>query len=185
MQPGQVVSVDQLKSTTPGFVTQLKGLLMTQRYNYATIFVDQFSKLSFVFLQKWLTSAETILAKQSFEHFARVLSNDSKVRRMSTRKQKFVGTRKQNSEAASITKHAKDSDASDSNSHKEEKQRTSSSMNDDNDVQLSQPCERSKYQDTRRYKVEPRSYRDVVMSGQGWRTLIEKKEENRKWKKKF
>ena len=86
---------------------------------------------------------------------------------MSTRKQKFVGTRKQNSEAASITKHAKDSDASDSNSHKEERQRTSSSMNDDDDVQLSQPRERSKYQDTRRYKVEPRSYRDAVMSGQG------------------
>ena len=25
-QPGQVVSVDQLESTTPGFITQLKGL---------------------------------------------------------------------------------------------------------------------------------------------------------------
>ena len=57
--------------TTPGFIAQLNGLLMTQRYNYATIFVDQFSKLSFVFLQKWLTSAETVLAKQSFECFAR------------------------------------------------------------------------------------------------------------------
>ena len=44
---------------------------MTQRNT--TIFVDQLSKLSFVFLQKWLTSAETILAKQSFEHFARDL----------------------------------------------------------------------------------------------------------------
>ena len=65
MQPGQVVSVDQLELTTPGFVAQLKGLFMTQRYNYATIFVDQFSKLSFVFLQKWLTSA--------FEFFARDL----------------------------------------------------------------------------------------------------------------
>ena len=96
-----------------------------------------------------------------------LLSCDSNVSRMSTRKQKFVGTRKQNSEAATITKHTKDSDASDSNSHKKGRQRTSSSMNGDNDVQLSQPCERSKYQDTRRYKVEPRSYRDVVMSGQG------------------
>ena len=33
-------------------------------------FVDQYSKLSFVFLQKRITSAETVLAKQSFEHFA-------------------------------------------------------------------------------------------------------------------
>ena len=32
-QPGQVVSVDQLESTMPGFVAQLKGLLTTQRYN--------------------------------------------------------------------------------------------------------------------------------------------------------
>ena len=70
-QPGQVVSVDQLESTTPGFVAQLKGLLTTQQYNYATIFVDQYSKLSFVFLQKRITSAEMVLAKQSFERFAR------------------------------------------------------------------------------------------------------------------
>ena len=96
-----------------------------------------------------------------------VLSNDSKVNRMSTRKQKFVGTRKQNSEAATITKHAKDSDASDSDSHKKERQRTSSNMNGNNDVQLSQPCGGCEYHDIRRYKVEPRSYRDVVVSGQG------------------
>ena len=96
-----------------------------------------------------------------------LLSNDSNVNRMSTRKQKFVGTRKQNSEAATITKHAKDSDASDSDSHKKERQRTSSRMNGDNDVQLSQPCGGSEYHDITRYKVEPRSYRDVVVSGQG------------------
>ena len=67
-QPGQVVSVNQLESTTPGFVAQLKGLLTPQWYNYAMIFVDQVSKLSFVFLQKRITSAETVLVK---EHFAR------------------------------------------------------------------------------------------------------------------
>ena len=55
----------------PGFMPKLKGLLTTQRYNYATIFVDQYSKLSFVFLQKRITSAENVLAKQSFECFAR------------------------------------------------------------------------------------------------------------------
>ena len=73
MQPGQVVLANQLKSMMPGFVAQLNGQLMTQRYHYATIFVDQFSKLSFVFLQKWLMSAETVLAKQAFECFARDL----------------------------------------------------------------------------------------------------------------
>ena len=51
-------------------MAQLKGLLTTQQYNYARIFVDQYSKLSFAFLQKRITRAETVLPKQSFEHFA-------------------------------------------------------------------------------------------------------------------
>ena len=38
-QPGQVVSVDQLKSNSPGLIAQLKGKLTHQRYKYATIFV--------------------------------------------------------------------------------------------------------------------------------------------------
>ena len=71
------MSVNQLESMTPGFVAQLKGLLMPQRYNYATTFVDQFSKLSFVFLQKWITSAETVLAKQSFKVLLNSLSSIS------------------------------------------------------------------------------------------------------------
>ena len=50
--PGQVVSVDQLESTSPGFIAQLKGNLTQQRYKYATVFVDQFSRYTFVYLQK-------------------------------------------------------------------------------------------------------------------------------------
>ena len=49
--PGQVVSVDQLESTSPRFIAQLKGTLTQQRYKYATIFVDQFSRYTFVYLQ--------------------------------------------------------------------------------------------------------------------------------------
>ena len=73
MQPGQVVSVDQLDSTTPGFVAQLKGILTTQQYKYATILVNQFSKLSFVYLQKKIASAETVMAKQAFEYLQETL----------------------------------------------------------------------------------------------------------------
>ena len=73
MQPGQVVSVDQLESTTPGFVAQLKGILTTQQYKYATILVNQFSKLSFEYLQKKITSAETVMAKQAFEYLQETL----------------------------------------------------------------------------------------------------------------
>ena len=69
-QSGQVVSVDQLEAPTLGFVAQFKGILTTQRYKYALIFVDQYSDLTFVFLQKSLTSEETVLAKKTFERYA-------------------------------------------------------------------------------------------------------------------
>ena len=42
-EPGQIVSVDQLESPTPGFIAQLKDTLTKQRYKYATVFVDQYS----------------------------------------------------------------------------------------------------------------------------------------------
>ena len=68
--PGQVVSVDQLESTSPGFITQLKGTLTQQRYRYATVFVDQFSRYTYVYLQKRITSQETVMAKYAFERAA-------------------------------------------------------------------------------------------------------------------
>ena len=93
-----------------------------------------------------------------------VLSNDNM---MSTRKQKFISTRKHNSEAAAITKHAKDSDASSSDSHIRETRGTSSSMSGDDDEQSSQLCGSDEDYDSEGCEVEPRSYRDVVVSGQG------------------
>ena len=50
-KPGQIVSVDQLESPTPGFIAQLKSILTKQCYKYDTVFVDQYSCLSFIFLQ--------------------------------------------------------------------------------------------------------------------------------------
>ena len=69
-RPGQIVSVDQLESNTPGFIAQLKGKLTQQRYNYATVFVDQFSGYTFVYLQRHITSEETVKAKHAFESAA-------------------------------------------------------------------------------------------------------------------
>ena len=69
-RPGQIISVDQLESNTPGLIAQLKGKLTQQRYKYATVFVDQFSGYTFVYLQKRLTSEETVMAKHSFESSA-------------------------------------------------------------------------------------------------------------------
>ena len=44
-EPGPIVSVDQLESPTPGVIAQLKGTLTKQHYKYATVFMDQFSRL--------------------------------------------------------------------------------------------------------------------------------------------
>ena len=70
-KPGQCVSVDQLQSTTPGFIAQLKGGITKQRYTAATVFVDQFSGLGYVHLQRTLSSNDTLEAKQAFEAYAR------------------------------------------------------------------------------------------------------------------
>ena len=69
-RPGQVVSVDQLESNSPGLIAQLKGKLTQQRYKYATVFVDQYSGYTFVYLQRRLTSEETVQAKHAFERLS-------------------------------------------------------------------------------------------------------------------
>ena len=70
-KPGQCVSVDQMESSTLGFVAQLKGRLTKRRYRVATVFVDHFSDLSYVHLQSSTTSQETVEAKLAFEAYAR------------------------------------------------------------------------------------------------------------------
>ena len=70
-RPGQVVSVDQLVSPTPGLIAQMTGFLTTKRYKYATVYVDQFSRLGFVYLQKTASAEETIEGKKAFEAFPR------------------------------------------------------------------------------------------------------------------
>ena len=68
-EPGQIVSVDQLESPTPGFIAQLKGTLTKQRYRYDTVFVDEYSRLSYVQLQRTIMSDETVQAKIAFERY--------------------------------------------------------------------------------------------------------------------
>ena len=65
--PGEIVSVDQLESPTPGFIAQLKGILTKERYHAATVFVDQYSRYTYIYLQRSLTSKETLEAKKAFE----------------------------------------------------------------------------------------------------------------------
>ena len=57
-------------SPVPGLITQMVGFLMKQRYKYATVFIDQVSRMGFVYLQKTCSAEETIKAKRPFEKYA-------------------------------------------------------------------------------------------------------------------
>jgi Reverse transcriptase (RNA-dependent DNA polymerase) len=70
LTPGACVSIDQLESSTPGLVAQLKGIPTKARYRAATVFVDHFSRFSYVYFQKSLSAEETVEAKRRFEIYA-------------------------------------------------------------------------------------------------------------------
>jgi hypothetical protein len=65
--PGQCVSINQLESTTPGLIAQLKGIPTMKQYRAATVFIDHYSHLSYEHLQKMTSASETIEAKESFK----------------------------------------------------------------------------------------------------------------------
>eukprot|EP00957_Ditylum_brightwellii_P136829 10434177-Ditylum_brightwellii.AAC.1 len=66
---GYCILVDQLQSSTPGFVAQFKGRLTRERYTVATIFVDHYSDLCCIYLMKHMISEETVLAKKAVEAY--------------------------------------------------------------------------------------------------------------------
>jgi transposase InsO family protein len=68
--PGDVVSVDQLESSIPGFIGQMTGKLTRQRIVGSTVYVDHASDFSFVFHQTSMSSEETVKSKLAFEKFA-------------------------------------------------------------------------------------------------------------------
>ena len=69
-KPGQVVSVDQLVSPTPGLIAQMTGFLTKKRYKYATVFVDQHSGMGFIYRQREASVEETLDAKRAFERYS-------------------------------------------------------------------------------------------------------------------
>jgi hypothetical protein len=70
LKPGEVVSMDQMVSPTPGLIAQITGWLMMLQYRYATVFIDQASGLGFVYLQKTASADDTIEAKKAWEEYA-------------------------------------------------------------------------------------------------------------------
>jgi hypothetical protein len=70
-KPGECVSVDHMQSTEPGFYGQAKGALTKTQFCNATIFINHYSPLKFVYLMTTnLTSNKTINAKRAFKQFA-------------------------------------------------------------------------------------------------------------------
>jgi hypothetical protein len=65
--PGQVVSVDQLVSPTPGFVPTHQGRPTTKRYIGATVLADHFSDFTYVHLMTKMDAESTVEAKLAFE----------------------------------------------------------------------------------------------------------------------
>ena len=69
--PGERISVDMLQSPHPGLVAQMTGILTRQRYNYATVYVDNYSGFGYVHFRKTQTIEEKLESKQAFEMIAR------------------------------------------------------------------------------------------------------------------
>jgi hypothetical protein len=69
--PGSVVTIDQMVSAVPGLIAQMQGFITGKRYKVMTMFIDQFSGLSFAYTQKSTTAAETVLVKEAFEQYAK------------------------------------------------------------------------------------------------------------------
>ena len=69
--PGERVSVDMLLSPTPGLIAQMSGSLTKRRYNYATVYVDNYSGYSYLHLQQSPDVDETLKGKLAFELHAK------------------------------------------------------------------------------------------------------------------
>ena len=66
-KPGSGVSIDQMTTTTPSYVAQMKGIPTKHRYTAATIFVDQTTRYTYVHLQFSTSADDTIEVKRCFE----------------------------------------------------------------------------------------------------------------------
>ena len=69
-QPGMCVSIDQIESPQGGLIPVLKGKQTKRKYHVATIFVDHFSKLTYIHYSESTTANEAVEAKHAFEHHA-------------------------------------------------------------------------------------------------------------------
>jgi hypothetical protein len=69
--PGAFVSVDQMKSTIPGLIAQMKGIPTTQRYKVAIVVIDYATDYTFIYFQIDTSADEKLRAKLEFGRMAR------------------------------------------------------------------------------------------------------------------
>jgi hypothetical protein len=58
-----------MESPVLGFVAHIKGTPMKERYNSAAVFINHFSDVTYVHLQKSTNAKETLEAKELFERW--------------------------------------------------------------------------------------------------------------------
>lgn len=76
--PGQMVSVDQPISTSPGLIAQMTDILTTKRYKCATIYVDQYSRIGYAHLQKSISGDDTVEGKNDLNNLLRTKASQLK-----------------------------------------------------------------------------------------------------------
>jgi hypothetical protein len=78
LKPGDITSVNQMNSSTLGLVAQISRNPTTKRYKCATIFVDQSSRMGFVYLQISSSAKDTIEAKLAWEAYEHMESQSKR-----------------------------------------------------------------------------------------------------------
>ena len=69
----QCVSTDQMESSNPGIILQLKGRLTKGGHRCTTVYVDHASRHSYVYVQRSMSSKKTYLSKKLFEQYPKKL----------------------------------------------------------------------------------------------------------------
>lgn len=70
-KPGDIIAMDVMDSSVPGFVGQVSGKLTTKRYTGAVVFVDTYSSLSYTHLLVRKTAEDLIAARKAYLVFCR------------------------------------------------------------------------------------------------------------------
>jgi hypothetical protein len=70
LNPGDCVSVDQIESSSPGYVDTYQGKPTTARYHAASLYTDHASRFMYLKCHYSTGGAEAVEGKQRFEQFA-------------------------------------------------------------------------------------------------------------------